>query len=337
MDYYKRFMGDYQRDTGDLSLAQHGAYTVLLDHYYSVRKPLPASMEKLHRLCRATTKAEQDAVESVVEEFFPIASDGLRHNYRADQELDKWEEMAESNREKGKLGGRPKRKAEGNPPGNPDGNPPGNHPGSSRDTKSPINGSPGETRTVPMAKPGNNPLQIQNPNPDPEATHRGESGGERCVEVDREQPHERWRDVGACDPVAYTTWLEWRASENDTVPDRVRIQDAKFLGGKGSPAQQREFIDKLIRLRFKRLHDPIEHRQHGTAPGGNPKPTAEHESLKLRELKDGRQARGLADFRDPYPVETADTYATALRTEENRRGSKLGAPRFPMQRKEGQQ
>jgi uncharacterized protein YdaU (DUF1376 family) len=182
MDYYKRFMGDYQRDTGDLSLAQHGAYTVLLDHYYSVRKPLPASMEKLHRLCRATTKPEQDAVETVVEQFFPLQGDGLRHNWRADQELEKWEEMAESNREKGKLGGRPKRKPDDNPPGNPEGNPQLNPPGFYRDTKLGLDDSPDETRKVPMAKPGNNPLQIQNPNPDPEARNQSQTRKTRAHE-----------------------------------------------------------------------------------------------------------------------------------------------------------
>lgn len=137
MDYYKRYMGDYQRDTGDLSLAQHGAYTVLLDHYYSVRKPLPAAMEKLHRLCRATTKGEQEAVETIADEFFPVGQDGLRHNGRADEEIEKWEVFAEENREKGKLGGRPKK----NPTVNPSGNPPGNPVGYSGD-------NPDETRRV---------------------------------------------------------------------------------------------------------------------------------------------------------------------------------------------
>lgn len=156
--------------------------------------------------------------------------------------------------------------------------------------------------------------------------------------IDPDNPFERWRDVEACDPTAYETWLEWRASENDTVPERVRIQDAKFLGGKGTPTQQREFIDKLIRLRFKRLHDPIEHRQNGSNAAGHAKPTSDQEALKLRELKDGRAGRGLADFRDPYPIESSEVYATALRTEENRRGIKSDLPpRFPLPASKGGQ
>lgn len=75
-------------------------------------------------------------------------------------------------------------------------------------------------------------------------------------------PNDAWRDITECDPKAYETWLQWRLEENDVVPPRVRIQDAKFLGGKGTPEQQRAFIDELIRLRFKRLHNPI-------TPGAN--------------------------------------------------------------------
>lgn len=121
MNFYKRFMGDYMRDTSHLSLTEHGAYTVLLDHYYSTGKPLPRAMDALHRLCRATTKLEQQAVASIVEQFFPVGDDGLRHNYRADAEIKKWEEKATQNRLVGRLGGRPRKNQNGNPYGNPDG------------------------------------------------------------------------------------------------------------------------------------------------------------------------------------------------------------------------
>lgn len=117
MNFYKRFMGDYMRDTSHLSLTEHGAYTVLLDHYYSTGRPLPRAADALHRLCRATTKIEQQAVNSVVEQFFPVGDDGLRHNWRADDELAKWEEKAEANRQVGRLGGRPRRNPNGNPNG----------------------------------------------------------------------------------------------------------------------------------------------------------------------------------------------------------------------------
>jgi uncharacterized protein YdaU (DUF1376 family) len=104
MDYYKRYMGDYQRDTGHLSLAAHGAFTLLLDHYYSIRKPLPASLEDLYRLCRAMTRPEQSAVRTVAEDFFPVGQDGLRHNSRADREIDTWKQLSEEASASGKKG-----------------------------------------------------------------------------------------------------------------------------------------------------------------------------------------------------------------------------------------
>ena len=89
-------------------------------------------------------------------------------------------------------------------------------------------------------------------------------------------PRDAWRDVTECDPQAYQTWLEWRAEENDVVPPRVRIQDAKFLGGKGTPDQQRAFVDELVRLRFKRLHDPIDRSSSRSPSGGGRKTFEQH-------------------------------------------------------------
>lgn len=101
MNYYRRFLGDYASKTASLSLAEHGAYNVLLDIYYSTEKPLPAALTALHRLCRAMSKEEQEAVKSVAEQFFPIGSDGLRHNTRADEEIAKAQATIKKQRESG--------------------------------------------------------------------------------------------------------------------------------------------------------------------------------------------------------------------------------------------
>lgn len=132
MNYYKRFPGDYQRDTGHLSLAEHGVYALLLDHYYSTRAPLPANTDSLYRICKAITSAERKAVMSVADAYFSIRDDGLRHNNRADEEVAKWNARAEINRTVGGLGGRPKK--------NP-------------------NDNPQETQTVSKWEPTENPLQ----------------------------------------------------------------------------------------------------------------------------------------------------------------------------------
>jgi uncharacterized protein YdaU (DUF1376 family) len=104
--YYERYPGDYARDTRRLSLAEHGAYTLLLDDYYSPDGgPLPAALEALYRVCGCQDEAEREAVKSVAMKFFPVRKDdGLRHNKRADKQLaGRVEFLAEQSR-KARLG-----------------------------------------------------------------------------------------------------------------------------------------------------------------------------------------------------------------------------------------
>ncbi len=115
MNFYRRFIGDYSRDTGHLSLAHHGAYTLLLDAYYATEKPLPIDYVALYRIARAHGPAEQRAVREVADEFFPV-SDGARRNKRADRQLPDEQARIQTARENGSKGGRRKQ-----PPRNPAG------------------------------------------------------------------------------------------------------------------------------------------------------------------------------------------------------------------------
>lgn len=114
MNYFEFYAGDYLRDTADLSLAEHGAYVLLMASYYSAERALPADAGSLHRIARAMNKAEQGAVDRVAARFFPVADDGLRHNARADREIAKAQTRIEAARANGTHGGRPK-KANQNP------------------------------------------------------------------------------------------------------------------------------------------------------------------------------------------------------------------------------
>lgn len=109
MNYYLRYMGDYQRDTASLSLLEHGAFSMLLDAYYSNEKPLPKHHETLYRICRAVSATERHAVVRVADQFFPIAEDDLRHNERADREIVKARRKIEIAQQNGRTGGRPKK------------------------------------------------------------------------------------------------------------------------------------------------------------------------------------------------------------------------------------
>jgi uncharacterized protein YdaU (DUF1376 family) len=98
MNFYKRYMGDFARDTAHLTMIENGAYDRLLDHYYSIEQPLPAGKVDLYRIARAMSGAERRAVDKVVDEFFHLNGDGLRHNKRADEEIKKREGQAEANK-----------------------------------------------------------------------------------------------------------------------------------------------------------------------------------------------------------------------------------------------
>ena len=70
MDYYRRFPGDYLRDTLNLTWLQDCAYTRLLDHQYATELPIECS-EHAQRIARAITQEERDAVDFVYAKYFP--------------------------------------------------------------------------------------------------------------------------------------------------------------------------------------------------------------------------------------------------------------------------
>ena len=107
MNFFKLYIGDYQRDTAHLSIAEHGAYLLMLQHYYATEKPLPSG-KALHRMLRAQDKTERDAIDSVASQFWTETESGLV-NSRAAHEIDRADHQRSVNREVGKKGGRPKR------------------------------------------------------------------------------------------------------------------------------------------------------------------------------------------------------------------------------------
>lgn len=84
MNYYERHLGDYAKDTGHLSLIEHGAYCLLLDRYYSTENGI--SVDLVYRVARAKTKDEKAAVDFVLSEFFSLEN-GVWFNKRADEEI----------------------------------------------------------------------------------------------------------------------------------------------------------------------------------------------------------------------------------------------------------
>jgi uncharacterized protein YdaU (DUF1376 family) len=125
MNFYRRFIGDYMRDTQELTLIEHGAYTLLLDHHYATEEALTLEKSRLYRITRAGTASERAAVDRVLARFFEKSRVGYVQK-RAVEEIEYARSRADVSRNNGKLGGRPKEVK--NPlgfPAKPCGNPAG--------------------------------------------------------------------------------------------------------------------------------------------------------------------------------------------------------------------
>lgn len=81
-------IGDYLADTSHLDTLQHGAYLLLLMHYWR-KGPLPNDAAKLANIAKLPKDA-WSMNEAVLMEFFTEGEDGLLHQKRSDREKEKW-------------------------------------------------------------------------------------------------------------------------------------------------------------------------------------------------------------------------------------------------------
>ena len=96
MNYYARHLGDYAKDTHHLTLMEHGVLNLLLDRLYSSEKPF--SHKEAYQICRPTTKAEKQAVERVLTDYFVDTGSGFV-NHRALREIEKYHEKSNKARQ----------------------------------------------------------------------------------------------------------------------------------------------------------------------------------------------------------------------------------------------
>lgn len=80
------YWAEYLLDTAHLSLAEHGAYFMVLARYYQAGKAPEANFDKLAHSIHAQSDAERLALRSVLKQFFKI-KDGRYTNKRAEHEL----------------------------------------------------------------------------------------------------------------------------------------------------------------------------------------------------------------------------------------------------------
>lgn len=80
------YWGDYLRDTGHLTAAEHGAYLLLIAHYWTTGEPLPNDDRRLARIARMSDAEWADA-RSMLVAFFEHRDGKLVHR-RVEAELE---------------------------------------------------------------------------------------------------------------------------------------------------------------------------------------------------------------------------------------------------------
>lgn len=96
------YIGDYLRDTEELSGPEHGAYLLLLMHYWMKRGEIGSDIERLARVCRS----DVETCRFILGSYFSL-EDGNYKNKRADKEMQNAENRRLASSENGKKGGRP--------------------------------------------------------------------------------------------------------------------------------------------------------------------------------------------------------------------------------------
>lgn len=80
------YVGDYIKDTQDLSLLEHGVYFKLIINYWNNQGALTNDIERLKRLCNAISNAEADALAYILHKFFEEKNNTFYHK-RIEKEL----------------------------------------------------------------------------------------------------------------------------------------------------------------------------------------------------------------------------------------------------------
>lgn len=79
------YTGDWLRSTGHLKAAEHGAYLLLVLHYWDTQKPLTSNEEDLRRIARMTRREWNESRERILAFFDKV--DEKYHHKRVEKEI----------------------------------------------------------------------------------------------------------------------------------------------------------------------------------------------------------------------------------------------------------
>lgn len=103
-NWYRRYPGDYLRDTMHLTLEECGAYDRLMDIYYSTGEPIPNDIDVIKRYLRES-KQKTRKIMKVLANFFE-EKHGLLYHKRIEFELAKSLKMHKTAVANGRAGGK---------------------------------------------------------------------------------------------------------------------------------------------------------------------------------------------------------------------------------------
>ena len=216
------YWGDYAKDTGHLSAAHHGAYLMLIKHYWVTGVALPDDDALLWRIACADSLGHWRKLRPIIEQFFKVG-EGIWFHGRVEEELHKAGTNAERRQEMARRASRARwdKDGAGTPPGNPVSSPPSNAP------------------RMPEAMPGQSPP----PSPSPDVTTiPSVSGSARASDLEpigtddgmdipeflRKAPAARAQTISP-------DWLPSDEAQNrlakarpDLTPDRIVERTAEF-------------------------------------------------------------------------------------------------------------
>ena len=96
------YIGDYLRDTEELTGPEHGAYLLLLMHYWQKDGIIGSDIGRLARVCRS----DEETARFILGYYFTLEG-GNYKNKRADEEMGKAKSRRSSAENNGRKGGRP--------------------------------------------------------------------------------------------------------------------------------------------------------------------------------------------------------------------------------------
>lgn len=125
MNYYPFHIGDFRSGTVHMSRLARWIYRDMMDVYYDSEKPLTLDFEALCDQIGVESAEERAVVQKLLRFKFVQTEDGYRHDI-CDAVIVEYRHKAETARENGKAGGRPRKQSASDP--KPNENPVGSQP-----------------------------------------------------------------------------------------------------------------------------------------------------------------------------------------------------------------